>query len=407
MTVRGLRWPTIALAASMCWTHGVQARGSTVAGRQTAPAARQAPGNASSDLTEAIGKLGSFDLATRTAASRTVRRATPDAAVPALRRAIRESQDGYVQYRALVLLSGFGEPAASDAMRSALGDKNDRLRAVAYEWFEQHRDPNIVPSLIDALGRESSEFVRPALLRALAAKGDDARVRSAIAPLVLRGEDEFRGALIEALGDYHAAYAAPSIALVAKLDGPLQDDSVTALGKIGGDVARETLRALRQQGPPAIQPSVAAALCLQDVGRAANREYLEKSLAFAASTPGHEGLLEGAAHGLATLATDEDPSAFAVLLDAGIPSHDPARGAIGFAVGLVALRRPEIVLAALEGRQDSDGAITLLRDAFDMLSSEDYRLEQFYVAVRHAYWSAPDGSAQRRLADAVIQGLDF
>src|SRR5205823_1149021 len=118
---------------------------------------------------------------------------------------------------ALVLLAGFGDASATDLMQQALTDRNDRLRTVAYEWYEQHRDPAVVLALVDALGREDSEFVRPALLRAAAAYGDDPRARAAVLPFVRRGPDLFRGALIDALGDYKAAYAAKDIADVAKL----------------------------------------------------------------------------------------------------------------------------------------------------------------------------------------------
>jgi hypothetical protein len=55
---------------------------------------------------------------------------------------------------------------------------------------------------------------------------------------------------------------------------------------------------------------------------------------------------------------------------------------------------------------DQDKAIELLRDAFDMLE-EDFAEEMFYVAVRRAYWTAADGSAARRLAEAVLQKLEF
>ena len=50
--------------------------------------------------------------------------------------------------------------------------------------------------------------------------------------------------------------------------------------------------------------------------------------------------------------------------------------------------------------------VELLRDAFDMLA-EDFEEERFYVAVRQAYWAAPAGSARRRVAEALIQKLEF
>ena len=62
---------------------------------------------------------------------------------------------------------------------------------------------------------------------------DQPDVRQAMTALVTKGQDFFRSVVIEALGDQKAAYAQAAIAGVARLDGPLQDDAVLAIGKIG------------------------------------------------------------------------------------------------------------------------------------------------------------------------------
>jgi hypothetical protein len=79
---------------------------------------------------------------------------------------------------------------------------------------------------------------------------------------------------------------------------------------------------------------------------------------------------------------------------------------VALGVGLVALRRPELVLGAFEARGELDRAVELLRDAFDMLA-EDFEEERFYVAVRKAYWAAEPGSARRRVAEAIMRALEF
>ena len=38
---------------------------------------------------------------------------------------------------------------------------------------------------------------------------------------------------------------------------------------------------------------------------------------------------------------------------------------------------------------------------------EDYEEERFFATVRRAYWQAPVGSPERKLADALIQALEF
>ena len=138
-------------------------------------------------LTAAIDKLGTVDYPVRMDAARTVRRAAPSMAVPALIRAVTEHADGYVRFRALVLLSGFNDPRTREVMVEAVSSPNDRLRAVAYNYFELNPDAPVIPRLLDALDREESEFVRPALTRALAASGGDPRVSQVMNGLVLKG----------------------------------------------------------------------------------------------------------------------------------------------------------------------------------------------------------------------------
>src|SRR3954470_18433542 len=134
-------------------------------------------------LKAAIDKLSDLDYATRTDASRTIRRAQTTPAVQALLQTVAEHGDGYVRYRALVLLTGFNDPRAKDAMRESLKSPNDRLRAVAYSYFEHNPDRQLLADFLAALEKEQGEFVRPAVVRAVAAleaAGDDPRLRQAI-----------------------------------------------------------------------------------------------------------------------------------------------------------------------------------------------------------------------------------
>ncbi len=357
-------------------------------------------------LSVAIDQLVSFDYATRTTAAKVVRRTPPAQAIPALATAARSHQDGYVRYRALVLLAGFGEASAEVTMRALIGDPNDRVRAVVYAWYERQPSKDVIPVLIAALETEQSEFVRPALTRALAASHEDPAVQVAVRPLITQGEDFFRGTVIEALGDYGATWAAPLIAEVARLDGPLQDDAITALGKFGDRAMLPVLAALQASAPRDTQPSLAAATCLITRACAPHEDYLRKTLAFAAGDSQYQSLLRSTGFSLAVLAARGSASALTALLDVAEPSTDPARAALALAAGHVALRNPMVVLDVLEGRTTRTAALAVLRDAFDMLN-EDFEEERFFVDVRRAYWAAPEGSPRRAAAQALIDALEF
>jgi HEAT repeat protein len=377
------------------------------AGRSAATPPADGQTVSAADVNAAIDKLGAFELQPRIAAARTVRRAPAAIAVPALTRAAREHADGYVRYKALVLLAGFSDATTPAVMRALVGDPNGRVRMVSYAWFEQHPDPAVLQALVDALGKEQSEFVRPALLRAVAAHSDDARARAAMQPYIMRGHDAFRGALIDALGDHNGVFALESIVEVAKLEGPLQDDAVGALGKIGNASARATLVELQRNGPREVQPAIAAALLLLGSNTAANEEFLRKTLQFGATDARNQPVVRSTSQALAMLAVRKNAAALTTLLDAGVPAQNPARAAIALSLGLVALRNSTFLLDVVEPRPDRDGVIALLQESFDMLSSEDFALERFYVEVRRQYWASAPNSARRRLTETLIQELEF
>lgn len=357
-------------------------------------------------LHAAIDTLGSLDYDTRTNASRLIRRTPGAQAVPALLDTVSGHADGYVRYRALVLLTGFDDPRTIDAMRASLTSPNDRLRAVAYSYFEHAPDASVLPALLEALEREQAEFVRPALVRSLAAQGGDPRVQSTLIREVGRGEDFFRSTVIEALGDHRATYAYDAVTAVAKLDGPLLDDAALSLGKLGDPRALETLPGLQRTAPREAQPFVAAAICLLGTNCGSHESYLVQTLKFADNTIGYQELLRGAASGLGALGVSGQDSAVRALFEVGIPARDPARSPIALALGTVALRNTPLMLDVLRGFAQRESAIALLAEGFDMLE-EDLDKERFFATVRHAYWSAPEGASDRALMQTLIGKLDF
>jgi HEAT repeat protein len=371
------------------------------------PAAPQAVSPA--QLSAAIGKLGDLDYTTRSNAARTVRRTTPSQAVPALLQAAAEHADGYVRYRALVVLTGFNDPRTKDAMRAALTSPNDRLRTVAYSFFEHNPERSLQAEFLTALEKEQGEFVRPAVVRAIAAleaRFDAAAMRQVLLREVTRGEDFFRSAVVEALGDYKAQYAYDALTGVAKLEGPLQDDAALALGKIGDKRALETLAGLQRSAPRTTQPAIAAAICLLGINCDSHENYLSETLKFSDKNIGFQELLRGTAAGLGALGVSGRRPALDALIEIGTPSRDPARAPIALALATVALRNTPLLMKTLEERGDRDGAIELMAEGFDMLE-EDLDKERFFMQARRTFWESPENSPRRGLMQRLIGKLDF
>jgi HEAT repeat protein len=357
-------------------------------------------------LAGAIDQLGTIDFGVRTKASRLVRRTAAAQAVPALVQAATKHKDGYVRFRALVLLAGFGDPQVKGIMASAIDDPNDRLREVAYAYFERNPDPALADKLIAKLEHEQSEFVRPSLVHALAALGNEAKVQQVLLREVTRGQDFFRSEVIDALGDHKATYAATALMAIAKQDGPLQDDAVIALGKLGDKKVVDVFAPLQRTAPRERQPALAAAICLLGVNCESHERFLESTIKFAILNPGFQDLTRAAARGLSQLAASGRANDWDLLIGLGADTVDPYRSPLALGLASAAIEAPDQALAAIQRAGNQKTALLLLRDGFDMLE-EDYAEEQFYVAIRKSYWKAADGSPERKAAETLITTLEF
>jgi HEAT repeat protein len=367
------------------------------------PVEGQTPAAPPSDLKIHIGNLSAIDYATRMNAARMVRRVEAAPAVAALRDAIANNRDEFIRYRAFVLLTSFNDRQTGDLVRTLIRDRNDRLRESAYKWLEEHPDAGLTQTLLGSLQTERAEFVRPALVGALAALGKDPQVQKALAAETTRGVDFFRGAVIDSLGRHRGAYAVEAIAGVANLEGPLQDDAVLALGRIGGARARAALAGFKD-APASLVPTIRAAQCLAGEPCEAVITFLVDT---ATSSVSAQATLRIAVTALAAIADSGNSAATAALTNLGTRTglvRDHA--ALGLAAA--AVRNPEHVIAWLAAASDPvrTAALDLLKDGFEDLE-EDFGEEQFFASARASYWKAAEGSSGRTLAATLIQKLEF
>src|SRR5689334_393801 len=93
------------------------------------------------DIQISIDSLGSLDFPVRMNAARALRRAPAEAVSPALVKAVESHKDQFVRFRALVLLTALNDSGTPELMRQMAANANDRLRTVAYMYFEHHPAP--------------------------------------------------------------------------------------------------------------------------------------------------------------------------------------------------------------------------------------------------------------------------
>ena len=243
------------------------------------------------------------------------------------------------------------------------------------------------------MDKEEAEFVRPALTRALAAQARDPRVQSALIKDVTRGRENVRASAIEALGDHKAASAVRAISQVAELDGPLREDAVLALGKIGDPAS------VGSAGRPAADRRTGGAthrgrrpVPPRQQLRGASRGSWCARCASPTVLPDSWNCCGRPRRVWApwpSLATSRPVARCSTI---GVPAVDPSRAPVALALARLAVAQPLALVALVEERQDRDPALQLLRDGFDLLE-DDFSEEQFFVAVRQAYFTEPEGSA--------------
>jgi hypothetical protein len=356
------------------------------------------------DLKQNIANLSALDHPVRMHAARLIRRTPEKEAVPALVEAARRDRDEFVRYRALVLLTAFNDRGTRDLMRELIRDRNDRVREVAYRWLERNPDPQLTPTLLASLGTEQSEFVRPTLVAALAAlAASDQTVQRALIAEVPRGLDFFRSAVIDALGRHRAVYAVEGIVTTSRLEGPLQDDALLALGRIGGTRVAAAVAEFTS-GTPEAAEMIRGVRCLIGERCAENVAAL---VAAASSDEGRPSTIRGALDALEAVAQNRNQAALTALITLAM-KHSALRERVAVSVASVALRQPDWVVEQIGAADPStrETVIGMLKDGFDSLD-EDFNEEQFFAAVRAGYWRAADGSEDRSLAATLIQSLEF
>jgi len=257
-----------------------------------------------------------------------------------------------------------------------------------------------MPQLSSFLSRRTAL----ALVSALAALGNDPQVQRALVAEIGRGFDFFRSAVIEALGDYRAAYAIDAISALSAADGVLQDDAVLALGRIGDRRAAVALSTVSNP-PPEAAAMLQAAQCMLGDACAVRIEWLVKA---AQGSPRPEAV-RAAVAALGAIARQDHVDARAALMALAQAGPDRLAHEAALALSGVSLRQPAQILGWLMATRDDaerTRAIDLLQQGFESLE-EDFAEEQFFAAARAAYWMEAEGSPRRTVLATVIDTLEF
>ena len=187
-------------------------------------------------------------LAARLEALRALGKTRDDEAVAALGRALREASFHGIRQVAAEALGEMGSPAALEALRSGLDDKDSRVRTKVLEAFGQfpeHRE--LVPLLRRTLETDPSYYARAAAAGSLGTfdGSRDEVVPVLVAALAQESHQEVvRAAAIKALADIGAPQAYDQALRLARYGSPIdsRDDALLAMARLAADSSDPKLR---------------------------------------------------------------------------------------------------------------------------------------------------------------------
>ena len=167
---------------------------------------------------------------------------------------------------------------------------------------------------------------------------------------------------MEALGRHRGVYAVEGIVATSRLEGPLQDDALLALGRIGGTRAVAALGEFTK-GTPEAAEMIRAARCL--VGERC-AESIAALVAAASSEERRQGTIRGAVDALEAIAQNRNEAALSALVTLGV-KQSALRERVAVSVASVALRQPDWVVERIAAADAStrETIITMLKDGVD------------------------------------------
>jgi HEAT repeat protein len=200
------------------------------------------------------------------------------AAEVALQSSRLRSSDESERIDAAVKLAELRSPLAIPALRSALDDKTEMVRAIAVEGLAATGDSQVVQSITARLEQDKSVFVRKAAAYGLGLIGSPGGTSALVGALKDKNE-EVRGAASVALGKYRDPSAVDG--LVAALNDKsdfIRSRAAFALG-VNGRAAIKAVSPLLKllDSDPAPEVRRQSAIALGEIGDPAALDALERA----------------------------------------------------------------------------------------------------------------------------------
>jgi len=272
----------------------------------------------------------------------------------------------------------------------------------------------MAPQFLTALDKEQAEFVRPALVRALAPSrrcrrketpGTTSRARGR--PLVRdvgRGEDFFRALSSKRSATTKRSTRGRTHRRRQARRSPAGRRGARA-GKIGGQKSARDSGAMQRSAPRETQPAIATAICLLGVNCESHEGYLVDTLKFSDKNSGFRSSCGGAATGLGALVSRDMLRRRKRSVSLGVPSarSDACTGGSGARDGWLCAQHAARHDHVRSAREREPAIVLLARDS--TLPGRAPRLDKEAPSSpwpRRTYWESPESSPRRVLMQTLI-----